>query len=380
MKGDRLLFSGLKCACGGAHQVPTQDLYIARDAAKKLPRFLKKRDLGRKAVLVSDRAGFDAAGARALAALRAEGFEVAPILLTHPLADERALGEVMLTMRMDTECFIGVGAEAVAAVTRAAAAQTERPAALVVTRPDGCGYLTREAPMLFRGEPVTLPAVAAEIVAFDLNALTEAPPEAYAQGLMDLAACHLARADWAALKLLRGDAYCPLCADMAAEAAQRAFDAADRMAGRGEEGARALAESLLMAGVAAFVSGGGRPVSGAAQRMARRAAPEGTGYAGALCAAVPALLDAYRSYDPPGASEADGSAAARGALAAHEGALRQVLQRLPEGAAVAEAVFRVAPGLRAAPAPLCSTDVPGDIAACETLIDFAALAGCPLCP
>jgi hypothetical protein len=44
MKGDRLLFSGLKCACGGAHQVPTQDLYIARDAAKKLPRFLKKRD------------------------------------------------------------------------------------------------------------------------------------------------------------------------------------------------------------------------------------------------------------------------------------------------------------------------------------------------
>ncbi len=119
-------------------------------------------------MLVSDRAGFDASGARALAALRAEGFEVAPILLTQPLADERALGEVMLTMRMDTECFIGVGAEAVAAVTRAAAAQTERPAALVVTRPDGCGYLTREAPMLFRGEPVTLPAVAAEIVAFDL--------------------------------------------------------------------------------------------------------------------------------------------------------------------------------------------------------------------
>jgi hypothetical protein len=153
------------------------------------------------------------------------------------------------------------------------------------------------------------------------------------------------------------------------------------MAGRGEEGARALAESLLMAGVAAFVSGGGRPVSGAGAAHGAPRGAGGTGYAGALCAAVPALLDASgatirralpkRMEAPPRGGVRWPPTKAR---------LRQVLQRLPEGAAVAEAVFRVAPGLRAAPAPLCSTDVPGDIAACETLIDFAALAGCPLCP
>jgi hypothetical protein len=65
MKGDRLLFSGLKCALRRSASGADAGSVHRSGRGQKATRFLKKRDLGRKAVLVSDRAGFDAAGARA---------------------------------------------------------------------------------------------------------------------------------------------------------------------------------------------------------------------------------------------------------------------------------------------------------------------------
>ena len=376
-KGDRVHFTGLKCACGLTHQAPTQDLFIGTDMARKLPKYVKKRELGRKMVLIADQAGYDAAGRAALEAFRKEGFEVTLALLTYPLADERALGEAMLAMRMDTELFVGVGGDQIASVTRAAAAQTERPYVLLATQPSGCGFLSQESQMSLKGEPMTLPAVAPEVVAFDLGALLEAPPEAYAQGLTDLAACHLARADWAALRLLREDTYCPLCADLAVEASERAFTAIDAIAERGEEGARKLSESLLMAGVAAFVSGGSRPVASQAQCLARRMAlSDGVPYPAALAGAVASLLDAYRAFDPASRPCTGGDPAALAVLEARRFGLKQVLDRLPAGAAVAAAIRKVAPELPEAIPPLHPQRAE-KIAACEGLLDFAALAGCP---
>jgi glycerol-1-phosphate dehydrogenase [NAD(P)+] len=375
-KSDQVHFRGLKCACGEAHHAPTQDFFIGADMAQKLPRAIKKRELGIKAVLICDQEAADAAGRALLDAFRKEGFQVTLAVLTRTLADERSLGEAMLAMRMDTEFFVGAGGEEAANVTRTAAALTERPYALLATRPSGCGFLSQEAQMTLKGEPMALPAVAPEVVAFDLGALTAAPPESFAQGMLDLAACHLARADWAAMKLLRGDAYCPLSADLAVEAWDRALAASDEIAARSEQGARKLAESLLMAGVASFVSGGTRPVSSLAQCLARRMALSGeAAYPAALLGAVTQLLHAYRGFDPE-APCADGDPAAKGALAARREGLRQVLDRLPSGEVVSDAIRKAAPELEAA---VLSTAVPraDGVSACQGLWDFAALAGCP---
>jgi hypothetical protein len=298
-------------------------------------------------------------------------------LLSRPVADERSLGEAMLAMRMDTEFFVGAGGMEVVSVTRAAAAQTERPYALLATRPSGCGFLSQEAQMALKGEAMALPAVAPELIAFDLGALMNAPPESFAEGLLDLAACHLARADWAALKLLRDDAYCPLSADLAVQAAERAFAAIGEIAAKSESGVRTLAESLLMAGVAAFVSGGSRPVSSAAQCLARRMALAGEAdYPAALAGAVIGLLDAYRAFDPEKGPCSGGDPEALKALKARRAGLRQVLERLPSGEAVASAVRKVAPELSFAAPALNPPRVDG-AAACGGLWDYAALAGCP---
>ncbi len=376
-KGDRLQFSGLKCVCGNAHQLPTQDLYIGSDMATKLPRCIKKRELGQKAVLVSDQAAYDAAGRALLQAMRKAGFEVTLALLSRPVADERSLGEAMLAMRMDTEFFIGAGGIEVANVTQAAAAQTERPYALLATRPDGCGYLSQQAQMALKGEAMALPAVAPELIAFDLGALMDAPPESFAEGLLDLAACHLARADWAALKLLREDAYCPLCADLAVQAAERAFSAIEEIAAKSEGGVKTLAESLLMAGVAAFVSGGSRPVSSSAQCLARRASLSGeAGYPIALAGAVMLLLDAYRAFDPEKNACSGGDPEALKALLSRRAGLKQVLERLPSGEAVSAAVRKVAPEL-SFDAPALHAPRADSANACGGLWDYATLAGCP---
>ena len=376
-KGDRLHFTGLKCACGNAHQAPTLDLYIGANMASKLPGSIKKRELGKKTVLITDQSAYDAAGRDLMQALRKAGFEVTLALLSRPVADERSLGEAMLAMRMDTEFFIGAGGMEVVNVTRAAAAQTERPYALLATQPSGCGFLSQEAQMALKGEAMSLPAVAPELVAFDLDALMNAPTVSFAEGLLDLAACHLARADWAALKLLRDDAYCPLCADLAVQASERAFATIDEIAAKSELGARTLAESLLMAGVAAFVSGGPRPIASAAQCLARRMALSGeAAYPAALAGAVVGLLDAYRAFDPEKNPSSGGDPEALGALKSRRAGLKQVMGRLPSGEVVADAVRKIAPELSFATPPL-EPPRADTAAACGGLLDYALLAGCP---
>jgi glycerol dehydrogenase-like iron-containing ADH family enzyme len=363
LKGARLLIPELKCACGGAHHSPSQDLLVGSGLVRKLPLYIKRRELGEKAVMITDQAGWEAAGRSVLAALRDKGFEVTLTVLSKARADERALGEALLAMRMDTEFFVGVGADAVASVTRSAATQTERPYALLATQPTGCGYLSREAHMLLRGEPMTLPAVAPEIVAFDTDILRAAPAEAYAQGLADLAACHLARADWAALALLRGDGYCPLCANLAVAAAERAFAAIPDIAERSDAGLRKMAQSLLTAGVAAFVSGGARPVSSLAQTVARRAVSRiDEPYGALLPGAVVRLLDAYRAADP---------GAGPGEFAAHAAPIRQLLDKLPAGSEILSAIRAAAPGAIVARPPL-EWPRAQDMAECGSLMDMLA--------
>ena len=132
-----------------------------------------------------------------------------------------------------------------------------------------------------------------------------------------------------------------------------------------------------MAGVAAFVSGGPRPIASAAQCLARRMALSGeAAYPAALAGAVVGLLDAYRAFDPEKNPCSGGDPEALGELKSRRAGLKQVMGRLPSGEVVADAVRKIALELSFTTPPL---ELPraDTAAACGGLLDYALLAGCP---
>ena len=276
----------------------------------------------------------------------------------------------MLAMRMDTEFFVGAGGEEVASVARAAAAQTERPYALLATRPSGtAAYLSRGGADVAegRGDGAARRRAGAGRLRPG-RADRRAAGKLYAQGLLDLTACTLARADWAAMKLLKGDAYCPLCADLAAEAAERAFAAGGR-------NRRAERKGREDPGGIAF-DGGGRRGARLGRRAAGRLSGAGAGpedgavsgsapYPASLAGAVAALLNAYRAFDPDSAlpRRRPGRAGKRCPLTGGRGSAR-CWTGSPPAKRLPAAVQKVAPELTAAVPPLDPPRAAG-IAACQ---------------
>ena len=111
-RDHRLTVTGLDCACGLTHQKPDQDIYVGAGILPRLPEYIKRRNLGTRCVLVADEHTYEAAGRETELLLREAGYAVTLCLIRRPGAmepDERACGELLLSIREDTAFLVSVG-------------------------------------------------------------------------------------------------------------------------------------------------------------------------------------------------------------------------------------------------------------------------------
>lgn len=262
----RLVLPKVRCECGCEHTEPTIDVYVGKNLIKRLPKYIEKRDLGKKCVLVADKTTYALAGEKAEKALRDAGFTVALCVVEREGdmgPDERAVGEVLLSMSLDTEFFVSVGSGCVTDITRIVAANTERPFVAVGTAPSMDGYTSTVAPLLFKGLKINAPAVCPEIIVCDLDILRTAPLEMFVSGVGDVLGKYIARVDWAIGNIVNGEPCCPVCCALAIGAVNRVLDNIDEIAARSEEGAKMLIEALLLAGLTIMIIGNTRAVASA---------------------------------------------------------------------------------------------------------------------
>ncbi len=267
----RLTISGLDCACGLTHTQPSQDIYVGSGIAKNTPAYIKKRGLGTHCVLVADQNTWPLAGQALAERLTGEGFSVIPCVIRRDGVmdpDERACGEVLLSIQPETEFLIAVGSGSITDTTRVNATRCKLPFVSVGTAPSMDGYTSVVAPLLLRKVKIHRTGLCPEIIVCDTEILRTAPMDMVCSGVGDVLGKYIAKADWMIGSIINGETYCDLCGEIVTGAIEKLLKNIDAIKNRTEEGIRILIEALLLAGVTIMIIGNTRAVASAEHNIA----------------------------------------------------------------------------------------------------------------
>ena len=270
-ENQKLQISGIKCDCPCEHQLPTQDIYVGTGLLSNIPDYIKKRGLGTHCVLVADNNTYEIAGRTVEAALIQAGFQVIPCIIRreHPMdPDERACGEVLLSIQPETEFLISVGSGSITDTTRVNAMRTKLPFVCVGTAPSMDGYTSVVAPLLLRGVKIHRAAVCPEIIVCDIDILRTAPLAMVQSGVGDVLGKYIAKADWMIGNIINDEPYCPVCGEIVTDAVNKLVDNVEEIRQKTEKGIHILIEALLLAGVTIMIVGHTRAVASVEHNIA----------------------------------------------------------------------------------------------------------------
>jgi len=253
------------------------------------------------------------------------------------VADEASvLQAIIAAQHHGADALVAAGSGTIHDIVRYAAFTLGLPFVSVPTAPSVDGFTSKGAPLILRGEKITLPAAAPAAVFADLDVLCAAPRPLIAAGFGDMLGKYTSLFDWVYGRETADEPYDEAIAAITRGALERCVARVEAI-GRGtEEGVRALMQSLIESGIALLRFGQSHPASGAEHhishywemaflRAGRRQALHGA-KVGVACAEV---ADLYKRYAAEGHPLPD--------------ACRRMLAELPDGAELRR-LLRVAGG------------------------------------
>ena len=268
---NRLTISGIACNCGLTHRLPTQDIYVGRALLAHVPQYVRARNLGMHCVLVADQNTYPLAGEQVEQYLVAAGFSVIRCVIRREGVmdpDERACGEVLLSIQPETEFLVAVGSGSITDTVRVNAMRTGLPFVSVGTAPSMDGYTSVIAPLLLRGVKIHRAGVCPEIIVCDTDILRTAPLAMVCSGVGDVLGKYIAKADWMIGSIINGEVYCDVCGEIVTDAVEKLLANIDEIHARTEKGIRILIEALLLAGVTIMIVGHTRAVASVEHNIA----------------------------------------------------------------------------------------------------------------
>ncbi len=267
----KLHLTGLTCGCPLEHHMPAQDIYVGNGLVQNIPEYIRARSLGTHCVLAADNITYEIAGRDVERALTEAGFSVIPCIIKREHAmdpDERACGEVLLSIQPETQFLVSVGSGSITDTVRVNATRTKLPFVCVGTAPSMDGYTSVVAPLLLRGVKIHRAGVCPEIIVCDIDILRTAPLSMVQSGVGDVLGKFIAKADWMIGSIINGEAYCPVCGQIVLDAVNNLLENADEISRRTEKGIRILIEALLLAGVTIMIVGHTRAVASVEHNIA----------------------------------------------------------------------------------------------------------------
>lgn len=253
------------------------------------------------------------------------------------VADEASVLQAIIAARHHgAAALVAAGSGTIHDIVRYAAHTLGLPFVSVPTAPSVDGFTSKGAPLILRGEKITLPASAPAAVFADLDVLCAAPRPLIAAGFGDMLGKYTSLFDWVYGRETAGEPYDEDVAALTRSALERCVAHAEAIGGGAEEGVRALMQSLIESGIALLRFGQSHPASGAEHhishywemaflRTGRRQVLHGA-KVGVACAEV---ADLYKRHAAEGFPLPD--------------ACRGMLAELPDGAELRR-LLRVAGG------------------------------------
>jgi glycerol-1-phosphate dehydrogenase [NAD(P)+] len=241
---------------------------LGRGASDEAVPYLMEAGL-EKALFVADETTAEVIGRR-LAERHAAAGGKASLEIIRPneagdvIADEASvLQAIIAAQRLGADALVAAGSGTIHDIVRYAAFTLGVPFVSVPTAPSVDGFTSKGAPLILRGEKITLPAVAPVALFADLDVLLQAPRPMIAAGFGDMLGKYTSLFDWVYGRETAGEPYDEEVAALTRGALERCAARAEAI-GRGtEEGVRALMQSLIESGIALLRFGQSHPASGA---------------------------------------------------------------------------------------------------------------------
>jgi glycerol-1-phosphate dehydrogenase [NAD(P)+] len=249
------------------------DMIIIESGAVQEAAFYLAEKSYRKVIIAADTTTYDAAGGKLQSFLK--GLEVSVhVTIIKPdhqgdvIADEASLIQLIVDIKQNAaEVIIAVGGGTIHDISRYAAYSTGIPFISVPTAPSVDGFNSKGAPILIRGEKLTMQAIGPDAIFADLDVLVRAPRALVAAGFGDMLGKYTSLFDWKFGAMVSREPYLQVAADITKSALLQCVIQADQIAERREEGIRTLIGALIESGLAMLLFGQSHPASGAEHHL-----------------------------------------------------------------------------------------------------------------
>ncbi|GAA4836639.1 sn-glycerol-1-phosphate dehydrogenase [Paenibacillus vulneris] len=328
------------CQCGQEHAAPIRKIVIERGALAELAPYAQERGYT-GLLLVCDRHTLEAAGRELLQLCEAAQLKAQLCVLAEDehgelAADERVIVQLMLHVTPSAQAIVAVGSGTIHDTVRFVAHRTNRAFLSVPTAPSVDGFASVGAPLIIGGFKQTIPAMAPEAIFADLALLVKSPRAMIAAGFGDMLGKYTSLADWQLGRVLFGEPYCELAAEMTRQGLALCVDHAEEIAAGTELGVRKLMEGLTLSGISMLLVGHSRPASGGEHHLShywemrfiqerRRALLHGA-KVGVAAVKMAALYESAAALTQEAAAEAIAARKARGGVPTPERMAAQIRQ------------------------------------------------------
>jgi glycerol-1-phosphate dehydrogenase [NAD(P)+] len=261
------------CNCGQQHNPVTLDeIVVEAGAIAQIPAYIKENGY-RHIALVADSKTYEAAG-RGVEELLTKAGILNRLVLAQPnvmgdvVADEQTIVQVMLEIDSEmSDLVLVTGAGTVHDIARLIAFKMNKPFLSVPTAPSVDGFNSKGAPIIIKGEKITIPASSPVAIFADLDILAKAPPRMIAAGFGDMLGKFTSLFDWVYGHRTAGERYCQAAYQITESALKNCVEHVQQIGKREREGIRILMNGLIESGLAMLIFGQSYSGSGSEHHM-----------------------------------------------------------------------------------------------------------------
>ncbi|HPJ01268.1 MAG TPA: sn-glycerol-1-phosphate dehydrogenase [Candidatus Limiplasma sp.] len=254
---------GYACSCGRTHRAGLLMLKIGSGALRFLPEALKLLQC-KKPFVFCDENTYKAAGYRVEAALKQANapFALFQFPQAHVEPDEHAVAQLAAAMDADCDLILSVGSGVITDCGKVLAQQKGLRQLAVATAPSMDGYASNSSSMIYHRVKVSAYNACPQVILADTDVLKTAPDRMLRAGLGDMLAKSIALCEWRISHIVTGEYYCAEIAGLMRKSLNKIVDAAPKLLARDEQALEAVAEGLVLSGLAMAFAEVSRPASG----------------------------------------------------------------------------------------------------------------------
>lgn len=254
---------GYDCACGRHHATGLKYVKIGRDAVTFLPEAMAKIGV-KKPFIVCDRNTKAAAWSKIEKVLAEANIPYQLFCFDQPHVDpdEQSVGALCMAIDPSCDSVLAIGSGVINDCCKVLAHAIGCRQLVIGTAPSMDGYASNSSSMIQNRVKVTLYNACPDVILADTEIMKDAPARMLWAGLGDMLAKYIALCEWRISHLVTGEYYCEDVAALMRSSLKKIVTAAPRLMERDPEVIGAVAEGLILSGMAMAFAQVSRPASG----------------------------------------------------------------------------------------------------------------------